>query len=378
MAGTLLNLSVPMLGGIFSVVTFNLADTYFVAKLGVQELAAMSFTFPVVMVLFGVAFGLGTGTTAVVAQAIGRGEGDAVRRIASDSLLLSFLTVLFFAVAGVLTIDPLFILLGAGADILPLIRDYMVIWYLGIAFLVVPMVANSAIRASGDTKFPALIMMGATVSNIILDPILIFGWFGLPRLELQGAALATVIARAGTMVASLLILHFRDGMLDFSPPNLGAVWNSWKQVGRIAVPAAMTNILQPVGLGVVTRLVADYGPHAVAAWGAGSRITAFTLLPVYAVCSGLVPFAAQNWGAQQYDRVYQARNYAYVFSFIWGLLMLAVLHVVAEPVALPGYVGLATTARPGGQPGWPAAAVAVGLGPHQAAAAAVPAAAGAW
>ena len=330
--GNMLNLSIPMMGGIFSVIGFNLADTYFVAKLGTRELAAMSFTFPVVMVLLGVAFGLGTATTAVVSQTIGRGETEAVRRIASDSLMLSFLTVLGFAVAGIFTIDPLFELLGATDDILPLIHDYMVIWYLGIAFLVVPMVANATIRASGDTKFPALIMTGGMALNIVLDPILIFGWFGLPRLELEGAALATVIARAGTMVASLLILHFRDHMLDFAPPRLGDVWDSWKQVGYIAVPAAATNILQPVGLGVVTRLIADYGPHAVAAWGAGSRITSFVLIPVYAVCSGLVPFVGQNWGAEKYGRVYQARNYGYVFSFAWGLLMLAAMHLVAEPV----------------------------------------------
>ena len=326
-------LAFPMLGGIFAVIAFNFADTYFVAQLGTRQLAAMSFTFPVVMVPIGIAFGLGTGTTAVVSQAIGRGDPSTIKRLASDSLSLSFLTVLFFAGIGMLTVDPLFTLLGAPPDILPLIRDYMMIWYPGMVFLVVPMVANANIRASGDTKLPALIMGVATIFNIILDPILIFGWYGAPRMELQGAALSTVIARGGAMIGALLILHYRDRLLDFRTPTLKDVWYSWKQIGYIAVPASATNILQPIGLALVTRIIADQGPAVVAAWGAGSRVTAFSLIPVFALCSALVPFVGQNWGAERFDRVLQARRYAHRFAFLWGVLVAAALHFLAGPVA---------------------------------------------
>ena len=332
-ARTLVVLSVPMLGGIFSAVSFNLADTYFVSRLGTRELAAMSFTFPVVMVLMGIAWGLGTGTTSVVARSIGRGDQSTLRRLSSDSLTLSFGVVFFFAGIGMLTISPLFTLLGASPDILPLIRDYMMIWYPGIVFLVIPMVANASIRATGDTKFPALIMIAATGTNFILDPLFIFGWFGFPRMEIKGAAVATVIARGGTMVASLLILHFRDRMLDFSPPDLKAVWRSWKTIAHIAVPASATNIMTPLAVGAITRMVAGYGPEAVAAWGAGSRITMFTLVPVFALCSGLVPFIGQNWGAERFDRVALGRKYGYVFAAFWGVLSLVVLHLAAEPIA---------------------------------------------
>ncbi len=332
-ARTLMGLSVPMVGGIFSAVAFNLADTFFVSRLGTRELAAMSFTFPVVMVLMGIAWGVGTGTVSVVSRAIGRGEHATVRRVSSDSLILSFLTVFCFAGIGMFSITPLFTLLGATPDILPLIRDYMTIWYPGIVFLVIPMVANAAIRASGDTRLPALIMVAGTGANLILDPLFIFGWFGFPRMELRGAAVATVIARAGTMVASLLILHIRYRMLDFSTPGLKDIWRSWKAVGAIAVPATVTNLLHPVALGIITRVVADYGPGAVAAWGAGSRVTMFTLIPVFALCSGLVPFIGQNWGAEQFDRVARARKYGYIFAAFWGILALAVLHVAAEPIA---------------------------------------------
>ena len=209
----------------------------------------------------------------------------------------------------------------------------MLIWYPGMVFLVVPMVANGSIRASGDAKFPALIIMGSTLSNIALDPILIFGWFGLPRLEVQGAALATIISRAGTMVAALVLIHYRDRMIDFSLPNPRAVWQSWKTIAQIALPATVTNIMGPAALGVVTRLIAAFGAEAVAAWGAGMRVSFFALIPTFAVCSALVPLIGQNWGAELYPRVHQTRLYAYRFALLWGLLANAALYLGAAPIA---------------------------------------------
>ena len=329
----LFRLAMPMTIGLLSVIFFNLADTYFVSRLGTEKLAAMSFTFPVVMVLFGISFSLSTGTASVVSRAIGRGDEGAIKRFASDSLTLSFLVVAIVAGAGMVTIDPLFTLMGASPEVLPFIRDYMFIWYPGIAFLVVPMVANASIRAGGDTKFPAMMMVGAMVTNLVLDPIMIFGMFGFPRMELKGAAWATLISRAGTMVAALAILHFRERVLDFRTASLAQVWQSWRAILGIAVPVAATNIMQPVAMGVVTRLIAQFGPAAVAAWGAGERVTAFALIPVMAVCSALVPIVGQNWGAQEYDRVNEARRYGYLFSVGWGVLVLGGMWLVADSVA---------------------------------------------
>ena len=333
-ARTLLGLSGPMIIGLFSVMAFNLTDTYFVSQLGTRELAAMTFTFPVVSVLYGIAMGMGTGTVSTIARAIGRGETANVRRVCSDSLMLSFIIVLVVATAGVLTINPLFRALGATDEILPLIHEYMVIWYPGVVFLVVPMVANAAIRASGDTRLPALIMTGAMTFNVLLDPIMIFGLFGFPRMELAGAAWATVVARACTMIASIAILHFRLRLLDYSSPKMRDVLESWRQVVSIAIPASLTNIMPSFATGFVTRLIAVYGASAVAAWGAGSRISYFVLIPVFAMCSGLVPFIGQNWGAEEFGRVRTARGYGYRIALAWGLVTAVLLHVGARSLAM--------------------------------------------
>ena len=222
--GQLLKLTLPMVWGVFAVIAFSLVDTYFVAQVGTNELAAMSFTFPVVMVLSSLAMGLGTGASSAIARAIGQGERSRVQRLTTDSLVLSLLIVGIVAILGLATIDPLFSALGAGPEVLPLVRDYMGIWYLGMIFLVVPLVGNSAIRASGNTVVPSLIMTAAAAVNIVLDSLFIFGWGDVPALGIKGAALATVISRATTLVASLAFLHYREGLLLFALPKLKEVW----------------------------------------------------------------------------------------------------------------------------------------------------------
>ncbi len=231
-----------MMVGIIGMVMFNLVDTYFVGRLGKLHLAAMSFTFPVVMVLQSIALGLGIGASAVIARAIGEGDHHRVQRLTTDSLMLSFIIVVVFVVIGLATIEPLFRLLGAGEELLPLIKSYMRIWYIGVAFVVIPMVGNSAIRATGDTVTPSIIMLIAIAVNLGLDPLLIFGIGPFPRLELAGAAIATVIARATTMTISLLVLYFREKMIVLKMPSLKEGIDSWKKILYIALPAGGTRL----------------------------------------------------------------------------------------------------------------------------------------
>ena len=330
---TLFRMTVPMVGGMFAMVAFHFADTYFVARLGTRELAAISFTFPVVMFVGSIALGLGMGTSAVISRTIGQGDHADVRRLATHSLTLAVLVVLVVATVGVLTIDPMFTLMGATPDILGLIRQYMTIWYVGVAFVVVPMVGNNAIRATGDTVLPGLIMIAGAAVNVILDPLLIFGLAGFPRLEMAGAAWATVISRATTLIVALGVLHFGKHLLDPSLLPLRTIWGCWKRILHIGVPATATNLLMPVSMGVVTWMAAGFGKEAVAALGAGGRVQGLSLLVIGALSSALVPFVGQNWGAGHRDRARRAYTVSSLFSLGWGLLSLAVFIAVSRPVA---------------------------------------------
>lgn len=321
----LIKLTLPLVWGIFAIVAFNLADTYFVGQLGTQELAAMSFTFPVVSTFGSLAMGLGTGAASIIARAIGEGDQTRVKRFTTNSLTLALAIVGVFIVVGLLTIDPLFTALGATADVLPLVRDYMQIWYLGMIFLVVPMVGNSAIRAAGNTATPSIIMTVAAGINIALDPLFILGLGGLPRLELQGAAIATVIARALTFAASLIVLHFKEHLLCFQRPKLSEMLRCWLDILRIGLPAAMTSMITPISVGMITSLLAFYGDEAVAAFGVASRVESFALITLFALAASMGPFVGQNWGAKAYARVERSLKISFQFCLFWGMLMAVLL-----------------------------------------------------
>ncbi|MEL6780325.1 MAG: MATE family efflux transporter [Cyanobacteria bacterium J06597_16] len=329
----LVKLTLPMVWGIFAIVAFNLADTYYVGQLGTNQLAAMSFTFPVVMTLGSLALGLGVGASSIIARAIGEGDRSRVQRFTTNSLTLGITAVAVLSAIGLLTIDPLFTALGAGPEVMPFVRQYMRVWYFGMVFLVVPMVGNSAIRASGDTGTPSIIMTLSAGFNILLDPLLIFGMAGFPELGLVGAALATVIARAMTLVASLLVLQFKEHMLSSHLPDLEETLWCWRDVLSVGLPAAGSNMITPISIGVITSLLATHGPLAVAGFGVASRVESFAMIALIALSASIGPFVGQNWGAGKFGRVTQALRQSYLFCVGWGVLMAVVLAASASQIA---------------------------------------------
>jgi len=241
--------------------------------------------------------------------------------------------VIIFTVFGLLTIDPLFRKLGADPEMIPLIRQYMEIWYLGLVFLIVPIMGNNALRAAGNTVFPSIIMFVAFVTNVILDPIMIFGLFGFPRMELRGAALATLIARISTLVVSLYLLYAKEKMLTLQPPKFKELINSWKSILHVGLPSVATNLINPLAISITTAMVASFGVVAVAAYGVVSRIEMFVVMILAALSSVIGPFVGQNWGCGKYERVDKALNVSFIFCTLWGLFSAVVLILFGEWIA---------------------------------------------
>ncbi len=285
----LFRLTVPMTFGIYSFMAFNFVDAVYIGRLGTLQLAAISFTFPVALVVGSLGQGLGIGASAVISRAIGEGDESNVRRLTTDTLILAFLGALLFTSLGLVTIDPLFRMLGAGDDVLPFIRQYMVLWYIGVPFVIIPMVGNNAIRATGDTRNPAMIMIMSAVANSILDPFFIFGLWIFPEMGITGAALASLIARAASLFIGLWVMGHRERLLTIVRPPLGVVAASWRQILYIGLPAAGTNVLTPLSMGIITGMVAIYGPEAVAALGAGIRVGGLVMGIFMAIGAVLTP-----------------------------------------------------------------------------------------
>lgn len=332
-ARKLIQLTLPMMLGIISMVAFNLIDTFYVGQLGKTELAALSFTFPVIMVIFSFIQGLGIGATALIAKSIGKKDRHKAARETTDSVALTLLITAFFAIAGLLTLEPTFRLLGADANTASLVEDYMSIWYFALIFVSVPYVGNSAIRATGDARTPAMIMLFAVFINAVLDPILIFGYLGAPAMGLKGAAIATAVSRALTMILSFYILIHREKLITFVIPSREVFIGCWKSILYIAVPSGLARLVVPIATGIITGLLASYGDYAVAAFGVGSRIEFLASSILFALAASIGPFVGQNFGSGKLDRVREAVNIGIKFAVIWGLISWGLLALFAESLA---------------------------------------------
>ena len=321
----LVDMTLPVLFGVFTMMLQAFVDAWFIGQVGDRELAALGFTFPVLMLVSSVAIGLGAGTSSVVARALGANDHRRARRLTTDSLLLSFGITAVISVAGILTIAPLFRLLGAPDDLIPLIGGYMRILYAGVPFVVVGMVGMSSMRATGDTRLPSLLMVITAVANVLLDPILIFGVGPIPALELNGAAMAAFIARGALFAGALYFMRRRLDMLTFNRPDPGELRKSWADILHVGIPAAGTNAIIPIATGAITALLARYGPEAVAGFGVASRVESLTLVIYYAMSAIIGPFVGQNVSAGKADRIYLALRLCTIFCLTSGLAIAALL-----------------------------------------------------
>lgn len=330
---TLRRMTVPMIVGMIMLMTFSLVDTYFVSLLGTQELAAISFTFPVTFTVISLNIGLGIGTSAVIGKFLGGGDTTQAKAIATGSIMLSVLLVSILCVIAYLLLNPVFTAMGATSDLMPYIRDYMTMWLFSGVLLAVPMVGNSILRASGDTKTPSIIMAVGGGINALLDPILIFGYGPIPAYGIKGAAIATCIAWAVCVIWILYLLAVQRKLIEPRLLSLSEFKQSAKGVMGIGLPAAAANMLTPFAGGVLTAIVATYGAEAVAAWGVGNRLESMASILVLALSMSLPPFISQNFGASKFDRIKHAYQLSLKFVLCWQLLLFAILALTAPWIA---------------------------------------------
>lgn len=332
-APTLKNMTVPMIYGMILLMTFNLVDTFFVGLLGTQPLAAISFTFPITFTVISLTIGLGIGTSAVIAKALGKGDKESAKNLATGALYLTAIIVGVLAVIGYLLIDYIFLLLGASEALLPLIHQYMDIWFLGCICLIGPMIGNAALRASGDTKTPSLIMGSAGLINAILDPIFIFGFGPVPAMGIQGAAIATSVSWIFGLGYVLYILGVKRGLIHTHLISLKELFHSARGILHIGLPAAGANMLTPIASAVLTAIVARYGESAVAAFGVGTRLESIACLVVLALSMTLPPFISQNFGAGNMKRVAEGYKVSIKFVLVWQVFIYLILVLAAPLIA---------------------------------------------
>jgi putative MATE family efflux protein len=321
---------IPMIGGVLAVKAIGVSDAYFVGQLGEDPLAAISYTFPIVMTLISLAIGLSAGASSVLSRAVGEaGDEDRQHAIVLGSIIMALAVAAFFAIAGVSLSDTLVGLVGATGKQREMAALYMQIWFAGSVFLIVPILINGLLRAVGDGVSPAVLMTFIAVLNITINPIFIFGIGPMPELGMHGAVTATLIARACALVVSIWLLR-NKGLFALSWEKAKRGLQHWREVSRIGLPASLSTSLSPLAIGVATAAVSTLGSAEVAVFGVVTKIQSFSVVPLLALSSATAPFVGQNSGAGEVSRSRKGLYLSAWISIVWAAILAIAMYFGGE------------------------------------------------
>ncbi|MBN8418411.1 MAG: MATE family efflux transporter [Verrucomicrobia bacterium] len=299
-------IALPMSVGMFFNTMFNVVDTLCAGWLGTESLAALSLSFPLYFVVFAIGSGISQGTTALLANALGAGQTADARKVFAQSLLFATTSGVLLSIVGWLAAPRLFRLLGAEGSYLSTVLDYMNVILAGGVFFLLPMILNSALSAQGTTWVYRNFLIAGFVANVALNPLLMWGWAGLPALGVGGIALATVIVQMGGglflwshVSKAEFCRHLRRE--DFKPDA-----QVLRRIAGQAVPAALNMLTISLGVFVITWFVKHFGKEAVAATGIATRIEQIVLMPAIGLNSAVLSIVGQNHGAGLPHRVREA------------------------------------------------------------------------
>lgn len=312
----LIRLTGFMVMGLISVMGASLIETVYIGKVGTNELAALSFSFPMVMLFQGISMGLGIGASSVVARTMGRGNIEQAKTLITHCFILVVTLIIVLSGLTYNFVDDYFEILGADALVRPLATTYMQIWLVGLPFFTVAMVGSTLMRAAGDAKTPGVLMTIGSVLHVIISPFFIFGLMGAPKLGLTGAAVGFVLARIISFLMYAYIIIVRDKLFDFSMKDFK---KSCFDILHVGLPAIASNMIFPISMSIITKLLAGHGTVVIAGFGVASRIESMVLMVVFSLSMSTAPFIGQNWGAGLFDRVKQSLKLANRFVIIWGI-----------------------------------------------------------
>lgn len=328
--GHLVSQTIPMMIGVAAIMSIGLVDAYFIGQLGSAELAAIAFIFPIGVALGSLGVGVSVGINSVVARALGAGDGERAARCGNFGVLFAAVLGLAMGLALYALLDPIFMLMQADEAQMPLIRTYMQPFAIGFPLQLMIMGVNGVLRGQGEAKRTSLISITYASANWILDPILITGAFGFEGFGMVGAAYATIVGWMTGVVMGFVLL--RSTSMPFSLAK--AIKSNWsaslREIAKVAGPAAFSNAINPIGLTVLTALVAIEGSAAVAGFGAAGRLQSFAVVPLLALSGSIGAIVGQNWGAEKPERSREAMIWAGGFCITYGLALAVVLFTAGE------------------------------------------------
>lgn len=282
---------------------YNIVDSMFVARFSQNALTAVSLAFPLQNLVLAVAVGAGVGVNSYISRKLGARDRDAANAAVTHGFLLSFAHAIFFVLFGLVAIKPFFRMFTDSPEIISLACDYSYIVVLGAFAQLFHIMVEKLLQSTGRMLAPMLLQTIGAIANIILDPILIFGLLGAPRMGVRGAAIATLLGQILSMTLSLLVFFLRDQDLRMDlkkfRPDLRAV----AQIYAVGVPTMLMNALGSVLVTLLNSILIRFSELAVSVFGVYFKLQTFVFMPVSGLTQGALPIMGYNYGAQNRRRL---------------------------------------------------------------------------
>lgn len=305
----LLAMGLPMMASMLFQALYNVVDSIFVARLGQDALNAVSLALPLQNLMIAVGGGLGVGMNALLSRSLGEKKFENADRAANTTIFLAIMASIIFALIGVFVSRPFFALQTANENIIRYGVDYTSIC-LGVSFgIFLQFTAERMLQATGRTVLSMCTQVLGAVINMIMDPILIFGLFGFPRLEVAGAAVATVLGQIVAAIAGLILNKKLNDDVHLRISHIR--WHSWtvKEIFRVGFPSMLMMSVGSVTTFTMNKILMGFSEAATAVYGAYFKLQNFIFMPVFGLNNACVPIVSYNYGAARLDRLKKAVKY---------------------------------------------------------------------
>ncbi len=319
----LIKLAIPATIAMMANALYNLVDTIFVAR-GAGEIAigALAIVFPIQMIVMAIGLMIGIGASSVFSRAYGRNDPDSMRRSVNTALFFNAVISIAITVIGLIFVDRLLWAFGANEDNFHYAKDYIVFIMIGMVPFSSAMVLNNLTRAEGRANVAMISLLIGALVNIALDPIFIFGVAFIPAMGVQGAALATLIAKTLSFIYVFREALSKRSIMDIRLKTIHKIDGGMiKEIAAIGAPTFVRNTLGAVLVIIINNLINRYGGADAALYisiyGVINRMIMFLLLPGFGLVQGLIPIVGFNFGAKFYRRLHAVIAYAVTLIFIY-------------------------------------------------------------
>lgn len=330
----LITMSLPMIASMLVQALYNIVDSMFVAQLNENALTAVSLAFPIQNLMIAVAAGTGVGINALLSKSLGERQFDTANTIARNGILLGVLSSLVFAIAGIFGSRLFFEIQTEEAQIIEYGTQYMSIITIASIGIFTQITFERLIQSTGKTIFNMITQGLGAIINIILDPILIFGWFGLPAMGVTGAAVATVI---GQIIAASLGIFFNwkyNKEIHVSFKGFRPCGKTIGNIYKIGVPSIIMQSIGSLTTFGMNNILLMFSSTAATVFGVYFKLQSFIFMPVFGLTNGMIPIVAFNYGARNKKRIYQTLKLSAIIAV--SIMLVGVIIFRTVPGALLG------------------------------------------